>query len=77
MSVDLLYVPAAIIIVLVWGVGFGLLLSALNVYLRDIQYLVEVAMLILFWASPIVYAWSFVVETAARSGLSGCTRSTC
>jgi len=68
-SVNLLYVPAAIIIVLVWGVGFGLLLSALNVYLRDIQYLVEVAMLILFWASPIVYAWSFVVETAARSGL--------
>jgi len=68
-SVNLLYVPAAIFVALVWGVGFALLLSALNVYLRDIQYLVEVAMLILFWASPIVYPWSFVVDTAARSGL--------
>ncbi len=62
LSWNLLYVPAAIIIVLIYGVAFALLLSALNVYLRDIQYLVEVAMLILFWASPIVYAWSFVVN---------------
>ena len=74
---NLLYRAGAIIIVLVWGVRLGLLLSALNVYLRDIQYLVEVAMLILFWASPIVYSWSFVVDAAVRSGLRGCTRSTC
>lgn len=70
---DLIYVPAGIAIVLVYGVALGLLLSAVNVYLRDVQYLVEVAMLILFWASPIVYAWSFVVETAARTGLGWLT----
>ncbi|RFA16546.1 sugar ABC transporter [Subtercola boreus] len=60
-SLNLLYVPAAFVIVLIWGVAFAVLLSALNVYLRDIQYLVEVVMLLLFWASPIVYSWGFVV----------------
>ncbi|QWT25040.1 ABC transporter permease [Subtercola sp. PAMC28395] len=61
-SLNLLYVPAAVVIVLIWGVAFAILLSALNVYLRDIQYLVEVAMLLLFWASPIVYSWTLVVN---------------
>ena len=67
LSWNLLYVPVAIVVVLVWGVAFALLLSALNVYLRDVQYLVEVAMLILFWASPIVYSWSLVVGAIANS----------
>lgn len=61
LSWNLLYVPVAVGIVIVYAVALALLLSAVNVYLRDIQYLVEVAMLIFFWASPIVYAWSFVV----------------
>lgn len=64
---NLLYIPAAIAIILVYGLAIALALSALNVYLRDIQFLVEVGLLIFFWLSPIVYAWSFVVaETAAR-----------
>src|ERR1700712_5465554 len=63
-SLNLLYVPAAVAIVLIWGIAFAVLLAALNVYLRDIQYLVEVAMLLLFWASPIVYSWSLVTAAA-------------
>lgn len=38
----------------------AVLLSALNVYLRDIQHLVEVILIVAFWTSPIVYAYSFV-----------------
>ncbi|UFS57740.1 ABC transporter permease [Subtercola endophyticus] len=60
-SWNLLWVPAGVAVVLIWGVAFALVLSALNVFLRDIQYLVEVVMLLMFWASPIVYSWSFVV----------------
>jgi ABC-2 type transport system permease protein len=67
---NLLYVPAAIALVLVWGLALAILLSALNVYLRDIEYLVDVAILIFFWASPIVYSWSLVVNSAAQSGLA-------
>lgn len=69
-SWNLLYIPVAIIIVLVWGLAIALLLSALNVYLRDIEYLVEVGILIFFWASPIVYSWSLVVQTGQDSGLA-------
>ncbi|NQX11133.1 ABC transporter permease [Microbacteriaceae bacterium VKM Ac-2855] len=64
---NLLYIPGALAIVLVYGLAFALALSAMNVYLRDIQFLVEVGLLIFFWVSPIVYAWSFVAaETTAR-----------
>ena len=53
------FIPA-IGIVLVWGLALALLLAAVNVYLRDVQYLVEVVILLLMWASPIVYTWSMV-----------------
>jgi len=69
LTLDLLYVPAGIAVALVYGVAFGLLFSALNVYLRDIQYLVDVGMLVFFWASPILYAWSFVVKAGEDAGL--------
>jgi ABC-2 type transport system permease protein len=68
-SWNLLYIPVAVIIVVIYGTALALLLSALNVYLRDIQYLVEVVMLIFFWASPIVYAWSFVVNAVVTRGV--------
>jgi ABC-2 type transport system permease protein len=57
-SVNFLHFPLAIAIVLVWGTAFALLLSAANVYLRDVQYLTEVALMIGFYASPIIYPWS-------------------
>lgn len=55
-----LYFPLSLAVLLVWATALALLLSAVNVYLRDVGYLVEVALLILFWASPIVYSWSLV-----------------
>ena len=69
LSWNLLYIPVAVIIVVIYGTALALLLYALNVYLRDIQYLVEVVMLIFFWASPIVYAWSFVVNAVVTRGV--------
>lgn len=50
----------AFFVTLLYAVSLGILLSALNVYFRDVQYLVEVALLILFWVSPIVYSWQLV-----------------
>jgi ABC-2 type transport system permease protein len=70
LSWNLLYVPVSIVIVLVWGLALAILLSALNVFLRDIEYLVEVGILIFFWASPIVYSWSLVVQSGVDSGLA-------
>jgi len=56
-GLNLLYVVPAILIVVTYATALALLLGAINVYLRDTQYLTEVIMLFLMWASPIVYAW--------------------
>jgi ABC-2 type transport system permease protein len=69
LSWRLVYALVAIVIVLIYGIAIAILLSALNVYLRDVEYLVEVGLLIFFWASPIVYSWSYVVDAATRSDL--------
>ncbi|WJS91750.1 ABC transporter permease [Microbacterium testaceum] len=54
---QLAYAVPAIALIVVYGTAFALLFSAVNVYLRDVQYLVEVITMLLFWASPIVYSW--------------------
>ncbi|WP_167051071.1 ABC transporter permease [Salinibacterium sp. ZJ77] len=64
----LLYAAPATLLVLIYAAAFGILMSALNVYLRDIQYLVEVVLMLAMWASPIVYAWS-MVRDAVGPGL--------
>lgn len=54
-----LWILPGIGLVLVFGTALALLFSALNVFLRDVQYLVGVALLGLFWLSPIVYSYGF------------------
>ncbi len=62
-----LYLPLSLGVVVVWGLAWSLLLSALNVYLRDIQYLVEIGLMIAFWLCPIVYSWQ-LVNNAVSNG---------
>ncbi|OZB88617.1 MAG: sugar ABC transporter [Microbacterium sp. 14-71-5] len=57
------YLPLALGVIIVWALAWSLLLSAVNVFLRDVQYLVEIALMIAMWASPIVYAWHQVAST--------------
>ncbi len=56
----LAYAPLALVVLLLFGTAFGLFLSAVNVFLRDVQYLVEVVLMVLMWASPIIYSWKLV-----------------
>lgn len=55
-----LYFPLALAVLLTWALAIALLLSAVNVYLRDVGYLVEIALQVFFWVSPIVYSWKLV-----------------
>jgi len=48
-------VPLALIGVLLLAGALGILLSALNVYLRDTAHFLELALLAWFWMTPIVY----------------------
>jgi len=54
------YFVLSLAVLVTFATALALLLSAVNVYLRDIQYLVEIAIMILLWASPIIYSWKFV-----------------
>lgn len=50
----LLLVPAMAVL-LVFSVGLGMLVAALTVRYRDVQHLMEVALLAWFWLNPILY----------------------
>lgn len=57
---DLVYALGAMALILTFGLACALFLSAVNVYMRDFQHLMEVLMLFLFWASPIIYSYEYV-----------------
>jgi ABC-2 type transport system permease protein len=52
--------PVALIALLVLTGALGILLSATNVYLRDTQHFLELALLAWFWVTPIVYSFQTV-----------------
>ncbi|GAA2984258.1 ABC-2 type transport system permease protein [Microbacterium terrae] len=68
-AVQMLWFFPSVVLILVYGLAIGLLLSALNVYLRDIQYLTEVVMMLAMWGSPIVYSWQMVQDAISRFSL--------
>ncbi|MGO4691575.1 ABC transporter permease [Glaciibacter sp. 2TAF33] len=56
----LLLAPVAVVTLVAFATAIGLVLSAVNVYLRDTEHLVEIALVVLFWTSPVVYSFTFV-----------------
>lgn len=66
---DVFYVLPALALLVIYATAFALLFSAVNVYLRDMQYLVEVGTMLLFWASPVVYSWQMVTTMVTSPAL--------
>lgn len=61
--VDWAYVPllpVALVGLLLVLAGLSLVLAAANVYLRDVQHLVELVLLAWFFASPVVYSYDLI-----------------
>src|SRR5215218_3092949 len=63
-----LLVPALAVAV-VFTVAMSLLASSLNVRYRDVQHLLEIALLAWFWLTPIVYPVTVVRNELAGAGL--------
>ncbi len=60
-----LVVPAFVALVML-AAGLAVLMAALNVYLRDMQHLIEILVgAAWFWATPIVYAYSAIATKLA------------
>jgi ABC-2 type transport system permease protein len=58
--------PFALVALLLFCAALSILLSAVNVYLRDMQHLVELALLPWFFASPIVYSYDLISDKLGR-----------
>jgi ABC-type polysaccharide/polyol phosphate export permease len=59
-NVNWLWIPVVIALQLVFVCGASLLTSSLDVYYRDMRYVVESANLVLFWLLPIFYGFEDV-----------------
>src|SRR6185437_13860998 len=71
---DWSYLPVllfALVAGIVLASAIAVLLSSINVYLRDTQHLIEVILTAWFWACPIVYAYQSNI--AVRLGQKGLT----
>ena len=58
-----LWLPLLILLVMSLGLGIGLILGVLNVFIRDIGQVVPVVLQALFWLTPIVYSASTIPES--------------
>jgi ABC-2 type transport system permease protein len=55
---DLQYLPLAVlglVVLLLFATALGLVLAAANVYLRDVQHLIGIVLMLWFWVTPIIY----------------------
>lgn len=59
---ELVYAIPSLALILVYGLAFALFFAAVNVYLRDVQYLVEVVTMLLMWLSPVLYSWQMASQ---------------
>jgi ABC-type polysaccharide/polyol phosphate export permease len=54
-SVNLLWVPVLLIMLILFTMGLGALLSAANLFYRDVKYLVEVVLTFAIFVTPVFY----------------------
>ncbi len=62
--------PFGLLAILIIASALSIFLSAINVYLRDMQHLVELLLLAWFWATPVVYTFLTLKVGLAHRGLT-------
>lgn len=53
-------VPVSVLCLLVFSIGSSLVLAALNVYMRDVQYMISMILMVWIWATPIMYVRDYI-----------------
>lgn len=59
-AVALLITPLSILCLLLFSIGLALFLAALNVYMRDVQYMTTMLLMVWIWLTPIMYVRGFI-----------------
>ena len=62
-SINLIFVPIIIIIQYILSLGILLITSAINVYVRDAEYIINFLVNMLFYATPILYSPEIFANT--------------
>lgn len=62
----ILLLLAALLVEVVFIVGLAFIVASLNVFFRDVQYLLELVLLAWFWMTPIVYGIATIQERLAN-----------
>lgn len=65
---EIAFVVPALLIVTLFALGAAFLLGALNVYARDVQFLTDVGLMVLFWITPLLYPWTLVRDAVVDGG---------
>jgi ABC-2 type transport system permease protein len=66
---ELALFPLAFVALLAFTTALGIWLAALNVRYRDVGHLLNIALLVWFWGTPIVYAGALVQDKLAGNDL--------
>jgi len=61
-GIEIIWLPVLMLATTALGLGVGLILGVLNVFVRDIGQVVPIILQILFWFTPIVYPLSIIPE---------------
>lgn len=67
----LLAAIAGFAIIAVWGMAFGLMLSAVNVYVREVGNLLELTGFLTHWLTPMIKPWWFIRDRVGGLGVTG------
>jgi ABC-2 type transport system permease protein len=54
---------AGFVVVALLATGLGLFFGAVNVYFRDFENIVDLLLMVVTWASPVLYVWTMVRNT--------------
>ena len=60
----------AVVFLFLISLGFALFLAAADVYMKDIQYIVTVVMMLWIWLTPIMYVKNYIDNSAFQTILS-------
>ncbi len=66
-SQHLLILPVVLLTEYLLALGFALIVSSVTVYLRDLEYVVNVIMMAWIWGTPVLYALNTMKESLLKS----------